>query len=125
MNEGKNRNFLWIIVIVVISLALIGAIIYFSDYRSDYKLVLNGEATVEITEGEIYNDLGCKVYKNGELLQISPEIIDNVNSQVPGEYTTKCVYRKESLTRKVIVKAAPPKEEETTPEEFEDTYIQE
>mgnify|MGYP002627147562 CR=1 FL=1 len=105
--DGKKSYTGWIIVTIIVTIIIIALIIYFSTMRNKYTLTFNGESVIEVLEGKIYNDPGCKAYKNGELLNVSPEIINNVNVNIPGEYETKCLYHNVSLTRKVIVKEDP------------------
>lgn len=96
----KKKNIILIIILVII--LLIGGMFFVArnDYDSPY-LSLNGASHITIFEGEAYQDLGYKLYKDekdNNTYQI--DVVGNVDVNVVGNYTVK--YQLKDKNSKVI-----------------------
>lgn len=102
-NNKKNYNFiLYMILIIILICSVFFIISLFKNNK--YYLKLNGSDIVNIHVNDNYVDLGCTVYNDkNEIITSNVELINNVNTDIPGTYNVICLYKNLRIERKVIV----------------------
>ena len=104
-NIRKTRNPVLIVFFVVALIVLFiisSTIVIHQDHQQNY-ITINGAASIELGLNGIYKELGANGIFNGKDITEEIEIISDIDSAKPGEYTVRYNYKTLSQQRDVIV----------------------